>query len=83
MYEMKLMDYGVKPCRILRRHIMSGYLRVLRALEWQMRDSLPVISAEAKITGDRNNKNILALAYWLWNPHFHGTHTLDRALGGI
>jgi hypothetical protein len=48
MYEMKLMDYGVKPCRILRRHIMSGYLRVLRALEWQMRDSLPVISAEAE-----------------------------------
>ena len=36
-----------------------------------------------KITGDRNNQNILALAYWLWNPHFHGTQTLDRALGGL
>jgi hypothetical protein len=35
------------------------------------------------ITGDRNNQNILALAYWLWNPHFHGTQTLDRALGGL
>jgi hypothetical protein len=49
MYEMKLMDYGVKPCRILRRHILSGYLRVLSALEWQMRDRLPVISAEANL----------------------------------
>jgi sulfatase modifying factor 1 len=36
-----------------------------------------------KITRDRNNQNILALAYWLWNPHFHGTQTLDRALGGL
>jgi hypothetical protein len=37
----------------------------------------------SKITGDRNNQNILALAYFLWNPHLHGTQTLDRALGGL
>ncbi len=36
-----------------------------------------------QITGDRNNQNILALAYWLWNHLLHGTQTLDRALGGL
>ena len=40
-------------------------------------------ATDIKITGDRNNQNILALAYWLWNHLVHGTQTLDRALGGL
>ena len=36
-----------------------------------------------KMKGDRNNQNILALAYLLWNHLVHGTQTLDRALGGL
>ena len=39
--------------------------------------------AAGKIIRDRNNQNILALAYLLWNHHLHGTQTLDRALGGL
>ena len=60
MYEMKLMDYGVKPCRILRRHILSGYLRVLSVLDWQMRDRLPVISAEANLRHESSHADKLA-----------------------
>lgn len=49
MCEMEFLDYGVKPSWILRRHVLSGYLRILSALEWQMRDRLPIISAEADL----------------------------------
>jgi len=37
----------------------------------------------SQIIRDRNNQNILALAYLLWNHSLHGTQTLDRALGGL
>ena len=56
------------------RHILSQILDLV---------DQKTLSRLVLITGDRNNQNILALAYWLWNPHFHGTQTLDRALGGL
>lgn len=49
MYEMAFQEYGVKPSWILRRHILSGYLRMLSVLEWEMRDRLPIISAEVNL----------------------------------
>ncbi len=43
----------------------------------------PSLTWDSEITEDRNNQNILALAYLLWNHLAHGTQTLDRALGGL
>ncbi len=57
MYQMKFHDYGVKPSRILRRHVLSGYLRVLSALEWQMRDRLPIIASEANLRDQGRHPN--------------------------
>ena len=54
----------------------------IKAILWLQGES-DSLEGRYQIIRDRNNQNILALMYWLWNPHFHGTQTLDRALGGL